>query len=127
MSISVQEADFDVGSELAALSRGDGRVGAVASFVGLVRDTNEGSDVAAMTLEHYPGMTEKALAKILAEAHSRWDILALRAIHRIGRLQTGDQIVFVAVSSAHRGDAFAEMCIRDRPSACVIAAIWPEP
>jgi molybdopterin synthase catalytic subunit len=107
MSVSVQEADFDVGAEMAALTAGDARVGAVASFVGLVRDVNDGSGVSEMTLEHYPGMTEKALQEIVVEAQSRWDIYAVRVIHRVGRLLPTDRIVFVAVSSAHRGEAFA--------------------
>jgi molybdopterin synthase catalytic subunit len=107
MSVSVQEADFDVGAEIAALTAGDARVGAVASFVGLVRDVNDGSGVSEMTLEHYPGMTEKALQEIVVEAQSRWDIYAVRVIHRVGRLLPTDRIVFVAVSSAHRGEAFA--------------------
>ena len=107
MSVSVQEADFDVGAEIAALTAGDARAGAVASFVGLVRDVNDGSGVSEMTLEHYPGMTEKALSEIVAEAKSRWDIYAVRVIHRVGRLLPCDRIVLVAVSSAHRGEAFA--------------------
>ncbi len=107
MSVSVQEADFDVGAEIAALTAGDARAGAVASFVGLVRDVNEGAGVSEMTLEHYPGMTEKALQEIVTEAKSRWGIYAVRVIHRVGRLLPTDRIVFVAVSSAHRGDAFA--------------------
>lgn len=107
MSVSVQEADFDVGAEIAALTAGDARAGAVASFVGLVRDVNDGSGVSEMTLEHYPGMTEKALQEIVVEAQSRWDIYAVRVIHRVGRLLPTDRIVFVAVSSAHRGEAFA--------------------
>jgi len=107
MSVSVQEADFDVGGEIAALTAGDARAGAVASFVGLVRDVNDGSGVSEMALEHYPGMTEKALQEIVVEAKSRWDIYAVRVIHRVGRLLPTDRIVFVAVSSAHRGEAFA--------------------
>lgn len=108
MSISVQEADFDAGAEIAALSAGRADAGAVASFVGLVRvATMAGEKVVAMMLEHYPGMTEKALAAIVAEAKSRWDIQAVRVIHRIGRLMPGDRIVLVAVASAHRGAAFA--------------------
>lgn len=107
MSISIQEADFDLGAELTALRAGDARVGALASFVGLVRDMNEGQGVSAMTLEHYPGMTEKALAAIVAEAQQRWDIYATRVIHRVGPLLPCDQIVLVAVTSAHRGEAFA--------------------
>ena len=108
MSVSVQQADFDAGAEIAALSAGRDDVGAVASFVGLVRaDKTVGAGVTAMTLEHYPGMTEKALEAIVAEARGRWDIYGVRVIHRIGRLLPGDRIVFVAVSSAHRGEAFA--------------------
>lgn len=107
MSISVQEADFDVGAEIAALAAGDARAGAVASFVGLVRDVNDGTGVSEMTLEHYPGMTEKALEAIAAEAKARWDIYAVRVIHRVGRLLPCERIVLVAVSSAHRGEAFA--------------------
>ena len=107
MKISVQETDFDVGAELAALRANDARVGAVASFVGLVRDMNDGSGVSEMTLEHYPGMTEKALAKIVADAQGRWDIYDAVVIHRVGRLLPCDQIVLVAVTSAHRGEAFA--------------------
>jgi molybdopterin synthase catalytic subunit len=107
VTVSVQEADFDVGAEIAALTAGDARAGAVASFVGLVRDVNDGAGVSEMALEHYPGMTEKALQEIVAEAQTRWDIYAVRVIHRVGRLLPTDRIVFVAVSSAHRGDAFA--------------------
>jgi len=107
MSVRVQEADFDLGAELAALRAGDARVGALASFVGLVRDVNEGAGVSEMTLEHYPGMTEKALAEIVAEAKMRWDIYDALVIHRVGPLLPCDQIVLVAVTSAHRGEAFA--------------------
>lgn len=107
MSVSVQEADFDVGAEIAALSSGRNDIGAVASFVGLVRDANDGSGVSAMTLEHYPGMTEQALEAIVAEARQRWPLNAVRVIHRYGRLLPGDRIVFVAVAGAHRGEAFA--------------------
>ena len=107
MTIKVQTADFDVGAELAALRANDPRVGALASFLGLVRDLNEGASVSAMTLEHYPGMTEKALEAIVAEAKGRWDIYDALVIHRVGPLQPCDQIVLVAVTSAHRGEAFA--------------------
>ncbi len=86
---------------------GDARIGAVASFLGLVRDLNDGASVSAMTLEHYPGMTEKALAAIVAEAKQRWNIYDALVIHRVGPLLPCDQIVLVAVSSAHRGEAFA--------------------
>ena len=105
--VRIQPEDFDVGEEIAALRRNDPRIGAVASFIGLVRDLNEGGAVSAMTLEHYPGMTEKAIEGILEQARSRWTILDARVIHRIGRLQPTDQIVLVIVASAHRGEAFA--------------------
>jgi molybdopterin synthase catalytic subunit len=107
ISIAVQETDFDVGAECAALREGDARVGALASFVGLVRDRNDGAGVSEMTLEHYPGMTEKALQKIAEQALERWDIYRVRVIHRVGTLKPTDQIVFVAVTSAHRGESFA--------------------
>jgi molybdopterin synthase catalytic subunit len=107
VTVRVQEADFDLAAELTALRAGDARVGALASFVGLVRDVNDGAGVSDMTLEHYPGMTEKALADIVAEAQTRWDIYAALVIHRVGRLKPCDQIVLVAVTSAHRGEAFA--------------------
>ena len=107
MSVSVQQTDFDVGAEIAALTAGRRDVGAVASFVGLVREVSEGAGVTAMTLEHYPGMTERALEDIVLEAQRRWELLALRVIHRYGRLEPGDRIVFVGVAGAHRGEAFA--------------------
>ena len=114
MSVSIQEADFDTGAEIAALSAGREDVGAVASFVGLVRADKasgisalEGGAVREMTLEHYPGMTEKALEAIVAEARRRWALFGVRVIHRVGRLLPGDRIVLVAVASAHRGEAFA--------------------
>ena len=107
MTVRVQEADFDLGAELAALRAGDTRIGALASFVGLVRDLNDGSAVSEMTLEHYPGMTEKALEAIVVEAKTRWDIYGALVIHRVGPLKPCDQIVLVAVTSAHRGEAFA--------------------
>ncbi len=105
--VRVQEGDFDTGDELDALTRGRRDVGAVASFVGLVRDANDGNSVSAMTLEHYPGMTERALDEICAQAHARWDLIDTLVIHRVGALRPGDRIVLVGVSSAHRGDAFA--------------------
>jgi len=105
--VRVQEADFDTGRELDALCAGRKDVGALASFTGLVRDANDGRGVSAMTLEHYPGMTEKALEAICAEAAQRWDILDTLVIHRVGELQPGDRIVLVGVTSAHRGEAFA--------------------
>ena len=105
--VRIQEADFDVGRELEALARGRKDVGALASFVGLVRQDNDGHAIEAMTLEHYPGMTEKALEAICDEAHSRWRLLDTLVIHRVGRLAPGDRIVLVGVASGHRGDAFA--------------------
>jgi molybdopterin synthase catalytic subunit len=111
MPVSVQEADFDAGAEMAALVAGRVDVGAVASFIGYVRADKVHGDasgqVATMTLEHYPGMTEKALAEIVDAAKGRWEVQGVRVIHRVGRLLPGAQIVFVAVASMHRGDAFA--------------------
>ena len=106
MAVRVQTADFDAGREIDALRARDPRVGAVASFVGTVRDANDGASVATMTLEHYPGMTEKSLEAIVAEARTRFDILDALVIHRVGELRPADQIVLVAVTSAHRGEAF---------------------
>ena len=106
-SIRVQEKDFDISAEIAALRKGDPRVGAVVTFLGTVRDVNDGSQVKGMTLEHYPGMTEKALQEILDQAKTRWDIYQTLVIHRVGPLLPEDQIVLVAVTSAHRGEAFA--------------------
>ncbi len=107
MKIAVQPEDFDAGREIAAVRAGNPKVGAVASFVGVVRDVNDGSGVATMTLEHYPGMTEKALKGIVDEAAGRWEVLDCTVIHRVGRLAPTDQIVLVVVASGHRGDAFA--------------------
>ncbi|MBP9713826.1 MAG: molybdopterin synthase catalytic subunit MoaE [Sterolibacterium sp.] len=107
MSVSVQTQAFDVGAEITALSAGDKSIGAVASFVGLVRDINSGDRVSQMTLEHYPGMTERALEEIVAEAKQRWTLQNVRVIHRYGPLEPGDGIVLVLVASAHRGEAFA--------------------
>ena len=107
MTVRVQEADFDLNVELTALRAGDARVGALASFLGLVRDLNDGASVSEMTLEHYPGMTEKALEEIVTDAKGRWDIYDALVIHRVGPLKPCDQIVLVAVTSAHRGEAFA--------------------
>ena len=106
MTVRVQTEDFDAGAEIGQLRRGDPKVGAVASFIGVVRDLNDGDTIAELTLEHYPGMTEKALEKIVAEAKSRWDIYQVLVIHRVGRLKPTDQIVLVVVTSAHRGEAF---------------------
>ena len=104
--VVVQAADFDLGAEVAALRDGNRGVGAVCSFIGTVRDRNDGSDVASMELEHYPGMTEKAIEAMIDEAHRRFDILGARVIHRVGLLQPLDQIMMVAVISAHRGESF---------------------
>ena len=106
MVVRVQTDDFDVGREIAALRGSDPRVGAVATFIGTVRDVNDASTVTAMTLEHYPGMTEKALVAIVDEARARFSIVDASVIHRVGALLPTDQIVLVAVTSAHRGDAF---------------------
>jgi molybdopterin synthase catalytic subunit len=107
MPVRVQTEDFDVARELDALRAGDPAVGAVAAFIGTVRDVNLDARVASMTLEHYPGMTEKALSAIVAAAKSRWDIVDALVIHRVGALAPADQIVLVGVTSAHRGEAFA--------------------
>jgi molybdopterin synthase catalytic subunit len=104
--VRVQREDFDAGAELAKLRGEDRRVGAVASFIGTVRDVNEDATVHAMTLEHYPGMTEKALEDIVSQAKQRFDVFDVTVIHRIGELEPADQIVFVAVTGAHRGEAF---------------------
>lgn len=107
MGVRVQPEDFDVAREIALLRGSDASVGAVASFIGIVRDENNASTVRTLTLEHYPGMTEKALTGIVDEATRRWPIHDAVVIHRVGELAPTDQIVLVAVSSAHRGDAFA--------------------
>lgn len=106
-SVRIQEADFDLSQEIANLRAGNPKVGAVVSFVGTVRDLNDGLDVAAMELEHYPGMTEKAIEAILAQASARWPVAGALVIHRVGPLRPQEQIVLVAVSAAHRGEAFA--------------------
>jgi len=106
MPVRVQTSDFDAGREIAALRAGDARVGAVASFIGTVRDLSDATAVSGLTLEHYPGMTEKALEAILADARARFDIFDGLVIHRVGELKPTDQIVLVVVTSAHRGDAF---------------------
>lgn len=107
--IRVQREDFDVGRELAALSENNPKVGGLACFVGLVRDIAGDRPISAMTLEHYPGMTEKMLAEIEAEAQARWTLEASLVIHRYGRLEPGDRIVLVATASAHRAAAL-ESC-----------------
>ena len=106
MSVRVQREDFDVGAEITALRAGNSRIGGVTSFVGLVRDMTDGREFSAMTLEHYPGMTEKLLARIEAEAHDRWPLEASLIVHRYGRLEAGDQIVLVVAASPHRDAAF---------------------
>ena len=107
--IRVQEEDFDVGTEIDRLVAGNPRIGGVASFVGLVRDMAEGAPIAAMTLEHYPAMTERMLGEIEAEACRRWPLEASLVIHRVGRLEPGERIVLVATASAHRHAAL-ESC-----------------
>jgi molybdopterin synthase catalytic subunit len=104
--VRVQEADFDLSTEVARLRGGRRDVGAVVAFVGTVRDINQGDSVSTMQLEHYPGMTEKALTEIREQAHARWPIENSLIIHRVGPLQPEDQIVLVAVAARHRGDAF---------------------
>lgn len=106
MPVRVQTEDFDVGAEIAKLRENNPKVGAVASFVGIVRDLNEGDAVATLTLEHYPGMTEKSLEEIVAQAEQRWDIYDALVVHRVGTLKPLDQIVLVVVTSAHRGESF---------------------
>ena len=104
--VLISEADFDLSAEVAALRAGDGGVGAVTSFIGTVRDRSDGQGVQRMELEHYPGMTEAAIEAMIDEAHRRFDIRGARVVHRVGTLDAGDQIVLVAVSSAHRGQSF---------------------
>lgn len=104
--VSIQTGDFDLGAEVAALRHGDAGVGAVASFIGTVRDRNDGNGVRLMELEHYPGMTERAIEAMIDAAFGRFDIRGARVVHRVGPLAPGDQIVLVVVSSAHRGQAF---------------------
>ena len=104
--VAIQQQDFELSAEIAALRQGDARVGAVCSFVGTVRDRNEGDAVATLELEHYPGMTEKSIEAMIDAAMTRFDIYAARVVHRVGLLQPLDQIVMVAVTSAHRGESF---------------------
>jgi len=106
MPVRVQTEDFDVSNEIARLREGNPKVGAVASFVGIVRDLNDGDDVATLTLEHYPGMTEKSLEDIVDQAKQRWDIYDALVVHRVGTLKPLEQIVLVVVTSAHRGESF---------------------
>ncbi len=107
MKIAVQTEPFDLAAEVAALYRANPKVGAVASFLGITRDENDGHAIQGMHLEHYPGMTERALKRIAEEAMTRWPLIDLTVIHRVGALKPTDPIVLVAVAAAHRGDAFA--------------------
>ena len=106
MPVRVQTGDFDIGEEIARLRVGDRGVGAIASFIGTVRDVNDATTITGLTLEHYPGMTEAALDEIIAEARQRFDIRDALVVHRVGALAPGDQIVLVVVTGAHRGAAF---------------------
>ena len=105
--IRVQLEEFDVNAEIARLRSANPRIGAIACFIGVVRDLNEGAAVASMTLEHYPGMTEKALGDIVSQARARWELYDILVVHRVGELRPTDPIVLVLVTSAHRGSAFA--------------------
>jgi molybdopterin synthase catalytic subunit len=105
--VRVQKEDFDLGAEVARLRAGDPRIGAVVTFVGTVRDLNEGARVAELELEHYPGMTERSLEDIVAQARARWPLYGALVVHRVGPMQPMEQIVLVACSAAHRGEAFA--------------------
>lgn len=107
MSVTIQHEDFDAGAEMAKLRAGSNNVGAMVSFVGLVREMSYNDMVESIYVEHYPGMSEKALEKIIAEANSRWELLGVRVIHRVGTLGPNDQIVLVATASTHRGHAFS--------------------
>lgn len=107
IEVRVQSADFDLGAEVARLRAGDPRIGAVVSFVGTVRDMNDGDQVAELELEHYPGMTERSLEDIVEQARGRWPLYGALVVHRIGPMKPQEQIVLVACSSAHRGEAFA--------------------
>jgi molybdopterin synthase catalytic subunit len=104
--VTIQTGDFNLADEVQALRKDDKRVGAICTFTGTVRDRNDGSSVSSMELEHYPGMTEKAIEAMIDEAIRRFDIFAARVIHRVGLLQPLDQVVMVAVTSAHRGESF---------------------
>ena len=105
--VRIQREDFDAGAEIARLRAGDARIGAVASFVGVARDRNDGSLVSTLVLEHYPGMTEKAIEAIVERARARWPVFEILVIHRIGELKPLEQIVLVVATAAHRGEAFA--------------------
>ncbi|MCP4995704.1 MAG: molybdopterin synthase catalytic subunit MoaE [Gammaproteobacteria bacterium] len=104
--VRIQTESFDIAALQDEMRADNPAIGALVTFVGLMRDMNEGDQVATMTLEHYPGMTEKALLKIIDEANERWDLLGVRVVHRVGPLKPTDPIVFVAAASAHRGEAF---------------------
>jgi molybdopterin synthase catalytic subunit len=106
VTVRVQTEDFDAGAEITRMRAGNPKVGAIASFVGVVRDLSDGDTISEMTLEHYPGMTEKALEKIVEEARARWELYDALVVHRVGKLKPTDQIVLVVVTSAHRGEAF---------------------
>jgi molybdopterin synthase catalytic subunit len=107
VSVSVQQQDFDVSAEIQLLRNQSAQVGAVASFVGVVRDINDNQAISVLELEHYPGMTEKSIAEIITMAADRWQLIGARVIHRVGKLLPTDQIVLVAVTSMHRGEAFS--------------------
>jgi len=107
LAVRIQHEDFDAGAEIARMRAGDPRIGAVASFVGVARDRNDGAAVSTLALEHYPGMTEKAIEAIVGQARSRWNVADILVIHRVGTLRPLDQIVLVVATSSHRGDAFA--------------------
>lgn len=107
MAVRVQREDFDAGAEVARLRANDPKVGAVACFIGVARDVNDGAQVGTLTLEHYPGMTDRALEDICAQARARWNIIDILVVHRVGDLKPTDQIVLVVVTGAHRGEAFA--------------------
>src|ERR1700687_1758144 len=107
MTVRIQTEDFDPGAEVAAMRKRDASIGAMASFVGVVRDVNEGGAVSEMTLEHYPGMTERSIEEIVGQARARWNVIDALVVHRVGLLKPTDQIVLVIIASAHRGDAFA--------------------
>jgi len=107
MAVRIQTEDFDAGREIAALRRDNPKVGAVASFIGVCRDANDGEPVTSMTLEHYPGMTEKALEEICRDAKRRWNVMDTLIVHRVGEMKPLEQIVLVVVTGAHRGEAFA--------------------
>lgn len=107
MTVRVQTEDFDAGFEISQLRKARKDIGAVVSFIGLVRDLNDGDTVSQLTLEHYPGMTEKSLASIINQAKARWNIMDALIVHRVGALQPGDQIVLVVTGGAHRGEVFA--------------------